>query len=227
MQQPFQQGPPMHHASPYQHMMHMQRRTTSMPPHPTGQQFHHPHLAGQQFQNQRYHQAPKTSTSKGIGGIFSNLLSKSQGATPPKPPGSGSSIGDVFSNLFSKSKNTDTRAEGIPSSASASEGNVFTKMLSGVSVGGIANTLGNMQRITQTASTVIPTFQQYGPMVKNLPSLLKIFKEVNSDDGTTPSKTTTPPPSPSVAEVETSAQTSAPPPKKEEEQGQSNPKMYI
>lgn len=46
----------------------------------------------------------------------------------------------------------------------------------------ITGIIGNMQRAVQTAQQVTPLITQYGPIVKNLPSLYKIFKEVNSDD---------------------------------------------
>jgi len=46
----------------------------------------------------------------------------------------------------------------------------------------ITGIIGNMQRAVQTAQQVTPMIQQYGPIVKNLPSLYKIFKEVNIDD---------------------------------------------
>lgn len=56
----------------------------------------------------------------------------------------------------------------------------LSRMLGGdTSITGI---IGNMQRAVQTAQQVTPMIQQYGPIVKNLPSLYKIFKEVNIDD---------------------------------------------
>lgn len=56
----------------------------------------------------------------------------------------------------------------------------LSRMLGGdTSITGI---IGNMQRAVQTAQQVTPMIQQYGPIVKNFPSLYKIFKEVNIDD---------------------------------------------
>jgi YqfQ-like protein len=56
----------------------------------------------------------------------------------------------------------------------------LSRMLGGdTSLTGI---IGNMQRAVQTAQQVTPMIQQYGPVVKNLPSLYKIFKAVNTDD---------------------------------------------
>ncbi|WP_088041767.1 VrrA/YqfQ family protein [Bacillus sp. EAC] len=56
----------------------------------------------------------------------------------------------------------------------------FSRMLGGdTSITGI---IGGMQRAVQTAQQVTPMIQQYGPAVKNLPSLYKIFKAVNTDD---------------------------------------------
>lgn len=56
----------------------------------------------------------------------------------------------------------------------------LSRMLGGdTSITGI---IDNMQRAVQTAQNVTPMISQYSPLVKNFPSLFKIFKEVNTDD---------------------------------------------
>jgi YqfQ-like protein len=197
----------MHHAPPFQQTMHTQ--------HPMGQRFPTSGMMG--MQQPRGGNPPPNGmrNNKGLGGIFSNLFSKSRG------PNTGGAASQAI-----------TRAAGASASANASSGvgNIFSKLFSGVNGTGIANTLGNVQKMTQMAGTVIPTVQQYGPMVKNLPSLLKIFKEVNSDDGTTEKKSTTA--AITQATTQTTTQENVQPtissgPQKTEQGGKSNPKMYI
>ncbi|WP_052659517.1 VrrA/YqfQ family protein [Bacillus alveayuensis] len=50
--------------------------------------------------------------------------------------------------------------------------------------GGIANILGNVQKALGIAQQVTPMVQQYGPLIKNLPSMIKLFKELESTDET-------------------------------------------
>lgn len=56
----------------------------------------------------------------------------------------------------------------------------------GGAVGGISNTLGNIQQILKVVETSAPMVQQYGPMIKNLPAMfrmMKAFKDIgNLDD---------------------------------------------
>ncbi len=67
-----------------------------------------------------------------------------------------------------------------PDRQESSSTGFISRMLGGdTSITGI---IGNMQRAVQTAQQVTPMLQQYGPIVKNIPSLYKIFKEVNIDD---------------------------------------------
>lgn len=67
-----------------------------------------------------------------------------------------------------------------PNRQEGSSTGFLSRMLGGdTSITGI---IGNMQRAVQTAQQVTPMIQQYGPIVKNLPSLYRIFKEVNTDD---------------------------------------------
>jgi hypothetical protein len=45
-----------------------------------------------------------------------------------------------------------------------------------------ASLMGNMEKVMQVANTVGPMVQQYGPVVKNIPSLIKMFTAINSND---------------------------------------------
>ncbi|MCO7175699.1 YqfQ family protein [Sporolactobacillus kofuensis] len=41
--------------------------------------------------------------------------------------------------------------------------------------------IGNAQKAIQTAQTVLPMIQQFGPMIKNAPALLSVLKTMQSD----------------------------------------------
>lgn len=48
--------------------------------------------------------------------------------------------------------------------------------------GSVTGMLENIQKALNVANQVGPMVQQYGPMVKNLPTLIKLYKELNSSD---------------------------------------------
>lgn len=50
------------------------------------------------------------------------------------------------------------------------------------SPGGLNTMLNNTQRVLQAAEQFTPMIQQYGPIVKNIPSLWKLMRAVNSSD---------------------------------------------
>lgn len=52
---------------------------------------------------------------------------------------------------------------------------------------GLTTMLNNTQRVLQAAEQFTPMIQQYGPMVKNLPTLWKLMKAFNSSDTPTTS----------------------------------------
>ncbi|WP_179123878.1 VrrA/YqfQ family protein [Paraliobacillus ryukyuensis] len=79
----------------------------------------------------------------------------------------------------------------VPSTSSGLQGLLQrflpSKLLSqvGSGGGGITQTLTNLQQILKMTQSVTPLIQQYGPLMKNLPSmisLLKAFQETESDD---------------------------------------------
>lgn len=52
-------------------------------------------------------------------------------------------------------------------------------------VGGLSNTLNNVQQVLKMVETTTPLVQEYGPMVKNLPAMykmMKAFKDIESTD---------------------------------------------
>lgn len=52
----------------------------------------------------------------------------------------------------------------------------------------LGSMLGNVQKVLHTAESVMPMVQQYGPLVKNIPSMIKLYKELNSSDDEEESK---------------------------------------
>ncbi|MCT2535044.1 YqfQ family protein [Aquibacillus koreensis] len=48
--------------------------------------------------------------------------------------------------------------------------------------GGITQTLANIQQVMNMAQSATPIIQQYGPMVKNIPTMLSLIKAFNEDD---------------------------------------------
>lgn len=71
---------------------------------------------------------------------------------------------------FVKPKNTRTGATGIANATTADGGGGFTK------------TLGNIQQVLNVAQSATPMIQQYGPMVKNLPTMISMLKALNESD---------------------------------------------
>jgi len=44
----------------------------------------------------------------------------------------------------------------------------------------LSSMLGNVQKVLNTAESFMPMVQQYGPLVKNLPGMIKLYKELNN-----------------------------------------------
>ncbi|KOO44116.1 hypothetical protein AMD01_14230 [Priestia koreensis] len=53
------------------------------------------------------------------------------------------------------------------------------------SASSLSSMLGNVQGVMKTAESFLPMVQQYGPMVKNLPAMYKIYQALKTDDGET------------------------------------------
>jgi hypothetical protein len=55
----------------------------------------------------------------------------------------------------------------------------------GINLGGM---LGNIQQGLKVAETVTPMIQQYGPLIKNIPAMISMYKEIMSSNSTDSSK---------------------------------------
>lgn len=112
-------------------------------------------------------QPPQTGT----GGILSRILGGG-GGTPqslPMPPGSFPALQRGV-------------LPGVPQQA----GGMLSRILPGAAGQGGMDMMGmiqNVQKVMQAADTIKPMVQQYGPMVKQLPEMIALFKEYqNSGD---------------------------------------------
>ena len=93
-------------------------------------------------------------------GLLSRLLGKSkQNAAPP--------------NLFAPAASTTNN------SSRSSGGGILDNLTKPDSIN---NMLNNTQKVLQAAEQFTPMVQQYGPVIKNLPSMWKVFRSISSSD---------------------------------------------
>ncbi|MGM9987880.1 MAG: VrrA/YqfQ family protein [Bacillaceae bacterium] len=86
---------------------------------------------------------------------------------------------NTLGTLFNNKSRTTT---GAAATAAATGANIFT------SINGV---LDNVEKATQIAQNAKPAIDRFGPMIKNLPSLLKIYKEVNKEEPEKETQSTT------------------------------------
>lgn len=88
----------------------------------------------------------------------------------------------LLSKLFGKSKqnpqNLFTPPSGMKKETRSSGGILDTLK----NPEGLNTMLNNTQRVLQAAEQFTPMIQQYGPIVKNLPSIWKMMRAINSND---------------------------------------------
>ncbi|SHF55167.1 YqfQ-like protein [Ornithinibacillus halophilus] len=99
-------------------------------------------------------------------------------------------------------------------------------------VGGLSNTLNNVQQVLRVIDNTAPMVKQYGPMVRNLPmmfKMIKAFKDLESSDGESDKSYNE---SSNIDDLFASSESSAEievkdKPQKRSNNGQSTPKLYI
>lgn len=101
--------------------------------------------------------------------------------------GSGGSSGGILSKLFSRGTSTGTGAakaatSGFQRSGAAAGGSVLKSV---ANTGNIQSFLTNTQQMIKTAQSVTPMIQQYGPIVKNLPAMWKLYRGLSADTDAT------------------------------------------
>ncbi|MBE4908002.1 hypothetical protein IMZ08_08050 [Bacillus luteolus] len=91
--------------------------------------------------------------------------------------------GGLLKRLFSGASSSPMQGVANPSAAQG--------MFNPSTIQGLANPanlsgmLGNVQKALKMAETVGPMVQQYGPLVRNIPAMYKIYKELNNNDSET------------------------------------------
>jgi hypothetical protein len=96
--------------------------------------------------------------NKGAGGLLSKLFNKSR-------PGSVASQSGMLNNFINQA----------PTSQGTS--NFLSNLLSNPS-----GMMTNIQKVMDVANHVGPMIQQYGPMMRNIPALIRLYTELNSSD---------------------------------------------
>ena len=96
---------------------------------------------------------------------------------PHQPMMMNRSSGGLLSRLFGG------RAQSIPSMPNASRmGSLLSNVQNVTNPSSISSMMTNVQKILKVAESVGPMVQQYGPVVKNIPAMFKIYKALKSDD---------------------------------------------
>lgn len=94
--------------------------------------------------------------------------------------GGGGILSKLFSNKNGMAMNRAIGGHAMPKSS----GGILANLLNPENASGM---FSNIQKVMNVANQVGPMVQQYGPMVRNLPTLIKLYKEINSDDDNTES----------------------------------------
>ncbi|WP_163101920.1 VrrA/YqfQ family protein [Peribacillus alkalitolerans] len=148
---------------PFQNLNHQMVQQNPFPPHNQG------------FQNMQPNQGfGKKKRGGKQGGLLSRLLGKNkQKAVAQMPP-----------NLFSIP--TAATSEATRSAGTATAGAGILQSLT--NPGSLTTMLTNTQKVLQAVETIGPVVSQYGPLVKNIPAMWKIYqglKDSSNNDSVT------------------------------------------
>ncbi|WP_052343511.1 VrrA/YqfQ family protein [Bacillus massiliigorillae] len=164
-----------------------------------------PPQRGPMRQQQNFSQMPIDQqpypNSQQKGGVLSKIFKKKErnSMLPPPPPPAPNGIGSPFALPSNQSRNAAVLASQPASTASraaastvastaASGGGILKTMLD---PSNLTNMLNNTQKVLQTAESFTPLVQQYGPLVKNIPAMWKLFRGLKDTDTTTAETTQT------------------------------------
>ncbi|MBV7507508.1 hypothetical protein KW850_19895 [Bacillus sp. sid0103] len=118
-------------------------------------------------------------SSRPFGGGFNPMMGQMMGRPNQMNRGGG--------GLLSKLLGRGNQAGGFmgmqTAGKAASGGGGLLQTLS--NPGGLTSMLNNTQQVLKTAQSVGPMIQQYGPMIKNLPAMWKIYKGFKNASKTT------------------------------------------
>lgn len=96
---------------------------------------------------------------------------------------SGGLLSKIFGNANPGAAGSMGRLGGLAGTPGAGSGGSILKALS--NPGGLSGILNNTQQVLKTAQTVGPMLQQYGPLVRNLPAMWKLFRGLKNATGDT------------------------------------------
>ncbi|MBD3107597.1 hypothetical protein IEO70_04390 [Bacillus sp. AGMB 02131] len=103
-------------------------------------------------------------------GFLSKLFRNSNKQPPPPAP--------TAQSLFSLPSD-NTRGAASAATAAAESGGILQSI---VNPANLTNMLNNTQKVLQAAESFGPLVQQYGPMVKNIPSVWKVIQGLGSKE---------------------------------------------
>ncbi|MBB6284834.1 VrrA/YqfQ family protein [Geobacillus subterraneus] len=94
----------------------------------------------------------------------------------PRPSGAGG----LLARLFSRGQTPAAAPSpwGLPLLQNAAANTATAANTSG----GFIGMLNNVQKMLGIAQNVMPMVQQYGPLIRNLPAMIRIFRELKSAD---------------------------------------------
>lgn len=114
------------------------------------------------FRNAPSFFSPQAAPVRGFPSLFPGMSSAPMPAVPAAPASGAGGLPGLLSSLFS------------PGTAAAQSGG-------GMNLFGM---LMNAQKAIQTAQTVLPMVQQFGPLIKNAPAIISILKSMQASEET-------------------------------------------
>lgn len=112
--------------------------------------------------------------------------------TPMPPNGGNEQKGGFISKIFRKSKTNNemptnpfslppnsSRSAATAAATSAASGGLLQSILNPAN---LTTMLNNTQSVLQAAESITPYVQQYGPMIKNIPAMWKLYRGTQTDD---------------------------------------------
>lgn len=156
--------PPPHPLPPQRHGGNFRRRPSNQP--------NQPPQAPMMFRGQNVNEAPPQEKK----GLLSKLFRNSNKRQPPPtaqtlfslPPSSARGVGSGVTTAATQAAATTAASGGILQSL--------------VNPANLTTMLNNTQRVLQAAESIGPLVQQYGPFVKNIPSMWKLVQGMTTTD---------------------------------------------
>lgn len=197
-----------------------------------GPNFQQPQGPFRQQQRPNFQRMPQVNRPFSQGPQQSRMGGQFRGNGPMQQPSNNKGL---LGKLFGRSKQSPPNLFAPPSgmkSEPRSSGGILDTLKR---PGGLNSMLNNTQRVLQAAEQFTPMIQQYGPIVKNLPSLWKIMRAFNSSDNTNDTKNeetkTIPTKTKTTVKKQQESSDSVieenPPPRKQKRKSESVPKLYI